>query len=69
MQQPLGGDRGRQSILPPWAIGDRRLLAATELTRPDEVLAEAAASVATGARGRRGAMDLAEQACSWPMQL
>jgi transglutaminase-like putative cysteine protease len=58
-----GGDR--RSTLPPSAIGDRRLLDATALTRPDDVLAEAAASMARGGGGSRSAMNLAEQACAW----
>ncbi len=54
--------------LPPSALGDGRLLAATALTRVDAVLADGATGLmATRASGggRPEAMELAERACAW----
>ena len=57
-------DEGR-TALSPAESGDRRLLAATLLTRPDRVLVDAARELE--ARSRTGARDLdfAERACAW----
>jgi len=62
-----GTNPGGVSALAPSALRDRRLLAPTDLTRADEVLAEVAASLVAGRRGGGGPGDLqlAEQACAW----
>jgi len=59
--------RGRGGVtgLPPDAIGDRRLLASTPLTRADGVLADTARHLSGAATSP---MDLAERACTWTSQ-
>ncbi len=64
----VGGPRAAGvTTLPPSAIGDRRLLAATDLTRADGFLADAArALVAACSRaGPPGGMELGEGICAW----
>jgi len=68
---PLVGPFGPRSpgvtTLPPSAVGDRRFLAATDLTRADAHLAEAAGELvaACSPGGPPGAMEMAERACAW----
>jgi len=62
-QNPLAG----VTTLPPSAVGDRRLIAATTLTRADAHLADAAGELASAGlpSGRLGALELAERVCDW----
>lgn len=62
-----GTNPGGVSALAPSVLRDRRLLAPTDLTRADDVLAEVAASLVAARRGGGGPgdLELAEQACAW----
>jgi len=55
------------TTLPPSAVGDRRLIAATALTRADARLADACGELASArsSKQRPRAMELAERICAW----
>ncbi|MDQ6798193.1 MAG: transglutaminase family protein [Actinomycetota bacterium] len=63
----LGPRAAGVTTLAPAAVGDRRLLAATDLTRADGILADAADSLgaARSPAGPPRAMELAERVCGW----
>lgn len=56
--------RREAGFLPTAALGDRRLLRSTPLTRPDAALADVARSLAAR-RGEGSGIAVAERVCSW----